>query len=208
MSETATISTDGPARRGPGRLVLVVGPSGAGKDTLIGLAQAACSRDPGIVFPRRAVTREASEYEVNDPVSPAEFEQAQVRGDFALHWDAHGLRYGVPRSIDADLGAGRTVVVNVSRTVIAPARQLYADVTVVLITAPPEVLANRLAARDRKSDGRLEDRLRRSAVMPDAVPDVIVNNVGRAEEHAGELLRAIRGRDAERQAGLEVTNRR
>lgn len=188
--------------------MLVVGPSGAGKDTLIALAQAACTDDAKIVFPRRAVTREASEHEVNDPVSPAEFEQARARGDFALHWDAHGLRYGVPKSIDAHLEAGRSVVINVSRTVIAPARRLYANVTVVLITAPAEVLASRLAARDRKSDGKLDDRLRRSVGMPDAAPDVIVSNIGRAEDHAGELLRAIRGDDAERQTGVEPTHRR
>ncbi len=91
---------------------------------------------------------------------------------------------------------------------IAPARSLYANVTVVLITAPADVLASRLAARDRKSDGRLEDRLRRSVGMPDAAPDVVVCNIGRAEDHAGDLLRAIRGDAAGRQAGGEAPHRR
>jgi ribose 1,5-bisphosphokinase PhnN len=52
---------------GPGKLVLVVGPSGAGKDTLLSLARAACADDPTIVFVQRLVTREDSSAEDNEP---------------------------------------------------------------------------------------------------------------------------------------------
>ncbi len=191
-----TISERMPATAG--RLVLIVGPSGAGKDTLINLAQAACAHDNGIVFPRRVVTRQASEHEANDSVSPEQFELALARDAFALHWDAHGLRYGVPRAIDDDLAAGRIVVVNVSRTVIAPARQSYGNVTVVLITAPPDVLASRLALRQRASDGRLDARLGRTVDMSSASPDVTISNIGGAEDHARDLLAIIRGDQIDR----------
>jgi ribose 1,5-bisphosphokinase len=190
VTDTETISGHLPGKA-PGRLVLVVGPSGAGKDTLIALAHAACAGDHNIVFPRRAVTREASVHEANESVSPAEFDRALARGDFALHWQAHGLRYGVPSAIDADLDAGHTVVVNVSRTVIETARKLYPHVSVVLITAPSEVLAGRLAARNRSGDGKLDDRLRRSVDIPQA-PDATISNTGAAEDHARELLAVIR----------------
>jgi ribose 1,5-bisphosphokinase len=178
---------------GPGRLILVVGPSGAGKDTLLGLARAACAEDRGVVFPRRVVTREASDFEDNEQMSLEMFRQARAGGAFAVHWEAHGHGYGLTRAIDDELCAGRTVVANVSRTVIEAARRAYANVTVVSITAPPEILGRRLAARARGSDGQIEARLGRSVDDPAAVPDLTIVNVGRAEDHARELLRIIEG---------------
>lgn len=188
MSDLATLPASNMDLIGPGRLVLVVGPSGAGKDTLIGLAQAACAGDGSIVFPQRVVTREASSFENNEAVSPMLFGQMLAHGNFAFQWEAHGLRYGVPSSIVEDVKVGRTIVVNASRTIIDSARRSYANVTVVSVTASPGVLAERLAARARPSD-RVDDRLRRTVVA--AVPDVIINNTGPAEDHAAELLRAI-----------------
>lgn len=133
-----------PATIGPGRLILVVGPSGAGNDTLLGLARAACADDGNIVFSRRVVTREASAFEDNQQVSLDAFRQALARGEFAMHWQAHGHCYGLSCAIDDEIRAGRTVVANVSRTVIDAMRRAYVDVTVVSITAPPEILAERL----------------------------------------------------------------
>ncbi|MBX9710181.1 MAG: phosphonate metabolism protein/1,5-bisphosphokinase (PRPP-forming) PhnN [Xanthobacteraceae bacterium] len=190
MSESQTISGDSDLI-GPGRLVLVVGPSGAGKDTLIGLAQAACAGDGGVVFPQRVVTREASTFENNQAVSPAQFGQMLARGSFAFQWEAHGLRYGLPQSIVDDIRAGRAVVVNVSRAIVDSARRSYANVTAVLVTAPRDTLARRLAARSRASDGQLDNRLRRTVAS--AVPDIIIENVGRPEDAATELLDAIKG---------------
>ena len=74
-----------------------------------------------------AVTREASSSEDNDYLSADAFRQALTRGDFALHWEAHGHCYGVRRALEDDIRAGRTVVVNVSRTVVDAARRACAD---------------------------------------------------------------------------------
>lgn len=189
MTDIATQSAHRTDLIGPGRLILIVGPSGAGKDTLIGLVQAACKGDSNVVFPQRVVTREASSHENNDAVSQIQFGQMLAHGDFAFQWEAHGLRYGLLNSIADDIRAGHVVVVNVSRTIVESARRSYANVTVVLVTAPEEVLAERLAARARPSDGRLDDRLRRAVVT--AAPDIVINNIGPAEDHATELLRAV-----------------
>jgi ribose 1,5-bisphosphokinase len=193
VSETRDISDVRAGRIGPGRLVLVVGPSGAGKDTLIGLARAACAGDANIVFPRRVVTREATAFEDNAQLSFEAFRQARENGEFAVHWEAHGHGYALPRAIDDVLRARRTVVANVSRTVIEAMRRAYAEIVVVSITAPAEILGQRLAARARSSDGEIAGRLGRAVDNAAAAPDVTISNVGSAEHHAQELLRIIRG---------------
>jgi len=192
MSEAPVLSSYSPDAIGPGRLILVVGPSGAGKDTLLGLAKFACAEDKDVVFPRRVVTREASAFEDNAQLSPEGFREALARGDFAMHWEAHGHSYGLPRAIDDDLRAGRSVVVNVSRTVIDAARRAYANVTVIAITAPPDVLAERLKMRARGSDGRVEPRMKRT--IDATTPDVTILNVGRPEDHARRLVQAIKSK--------------
>jgi ribose 1,5-bisphosphokinase len=197
VSDAPTIATDLPAGAAgdagirPGRLILVVGPSGAGKDTLLNMARAVCAGDREIVFPTRIVTREASPSEDNRELDRESFLNALAQGDFAVHWEAHGNCYALPRGIDDEIRAGRTVVVNVSRTVVEAMRRTYADVLVVEITAPPEVLAERLAMRGRRSDGAVELRLRRNVDAMTA--DLTIVNVGSADHHAEQLVAAIKG---------------
>jgi len=203
VSDAPTIAADGPAPIGPGRLVLVVGPSGAGKDTLLNLARAACAGDHAIVFPRRIVTREASPSEDNRQLDPQSFQMALARGEFAVHWEAHGHCYALPRGIDDDIRAGCTVVANVSRTVLQAMRRAYADVIVVEITAPPEVLAERLCIRARGSDGAIEPRLRRNIDPASTAPDITIRNVGDTGPHARQLLAAIEGNSQTNAQGRE-----
>jgi ribose 1,5-bisphosphokinase len=193
MTEAPVISDHRAAAIGPGRLILVVGPSGAGKDTLLALARTACADDPNIVFPRRVITRPASASEENEEVSLDAFRDALARGEYAMHWEAHGHCYALPRGIDDELRAGRTVIANVSRTVIGPARCEYTDAVVISITAPPQVLAERLAARARSSDGKIEHRLGRTVDETSSRPDATIVNIGSAEYHARQLVRIIKG---------------
>jgi ribose 1,5-bisphosphokinase len=175
---------------GPGRLVAVAGPSGAGKDTLIRIALA---KVPEAIVHSRVVTRPSSAAENNEEMTPAAFDKARAAGDFVLDWEAHGLKYGLRRTVDDHINAGRTVVVNVSRRVISQLRQRYTNVVTVLVTAPDEVLMARLAERNRPSDGALDQRLQRAALDSDMKADMIINNVGEPEEMAALLVTAIRG---------------
>jgi ribose 1,5-bisphosphokinase len=193
MTEALTIVRDSAATIGPGRLILVVGPSGAGKDTLLSLARAVCAEDRNVVFARRVITRPSSAAEDNEEVSAEAFSEALARGDFAMHWEAHGHCYALPRAIDDQLRAGRTVVANASRTVVAAVRSTYANVVVISITAPRDVLDARLAMRGRVSDGKIEHRLGRTVDETSSAPDFTIVNVGSVDYHGRQLARIIRG---------------
>ena len=145
-----------------GVLLLIVGPSGVGKDTLIGAARTALEPGGQFGFPRRSITDPADRGENHVALSVEAFAAAAAQGAFALHWRAHGLRYGIPREIDAMLAQGNHVLVNVSRTVLDAARATYARRAVVSITAPPEQVAERLRARGREDDAGVRARLTRA----------------------------------------------
>lgn len=183
-----------PAKIGPGRFVLVVGPSGAGKDTVLAGVKLRCAGDPAIVFPRRIVTRPASDAEDNDSLTPDAFDAAIGNGAFAFWWQAHGLKYGIPRTAEDDIRASRTVVCNVSRGVIDTVRAHYANVATVEITAPADVLAARLAGRARNTDGSLDARLQRNATFTAFQADHVIQNVGAPDDAAQALLAVIRSR--------------
>lgn len=157
-----------------GILVLVVGPSGVGKDTLIDGARASLADDPRVVFPSRLITRPADAGgEAHVAVSAAEFERGLAAGAYCLHWRAHGLSYALPKEAADALALGYTVVANVSRGVIDEARGRLAPVRVISVTAPADVVAARLAARGREDEAAQARRLQRLdyAVPPGA--DVI-----------------------------------
>jgi ribose 1,5-bisphosphokinase len=184
----------GTGQIGPGRLVVVVGPSGAGKDTLLAGARARLGGDPMIVFPRRIVTRATSAAEDHHTISGRDFATAAEEGAFAFWWEAHALKYALPAAIDDDIRAGRTVVCNVSRGIVGQLRRRYARLGVVLVTAPTAVLTTRLAARGRASDGDIAQRIGRAA-PPDAElsPDHVIENVGDLERGTASLVAAISG---------------
>jgi phosphonate metabolism protein PhnN/1,5-bisphosphokinase (PRPP-forming) len=172
-------------------LVAVVGPSGAGKDTLMAGARMRIEPDARFRFVRRSITRAASAGgEDHEPVDRDAFLRSRDTGGFALWWEAHGLLYGIPRDIELDLAAGRCVVANMSRGALSEAASRY-ELLVLEITAPPAVLAARLAARGREDPDTVAARLAREAPLPPALRIRRVVNDGRVEQGVAEVVRAL-----------------
>ncbi|MEH6718729.1 MAG: phosphonate metabolism protein/1,5-bisphosphokinase (PRPP-forming) PhnN [Aurantimonas endophytica] len=150
----------------PGTFVAVVGPSGAGKDTLLAMAAEALANEPDVVFARRIVTRDAiAELEDHAVMSRADFAEAEASGAFCLSWHAHGLAYGLPACLDDALATGKTVVANISRRTLADAATRFARLAIVEITAPKAVLVARVAARGRETPDEVAARIARQVEL-------------------------------------------
>jgi phosphonate metabolism protein PhnN/1,5-bisphosphokinase (PRPP-forming) len=172
-------------------LVLIVGVSGAGKDTLLLAARDGLADDHRFRFVRRVVTRPPGVVgEEYDSLTDQEFELQRESGGFALAWRAHGLRYGIPADISLDIAQGRVVVANVSRAVVAEAAQRF-PVRVVEVRARPDLIARRLAARGRDDAVDVARRLARQIELPLPVEREIVTNDGTVAEGARRLVAVL-----------------
>ena len=160
-----------------GLLVLVVGPSGSGKDTLMAGAAQALSDDCRFRFVRRVVTRPAAAPEDHEVADPERFTARRDAGGFALHWEAHGLHYGLPADIIEDLRRGRVIVANVSRGVLAEAGARFPTL-VIEITVTDWVRAIRLRKRGREAPDDVTARLSREVPLPEGLPVFTIVNDG------------------------------
>jgi ribose 1,5-bisphosphokinase len=175
-----------------GAIVAVVGPSGAGKDSVIDHARRQFAGDQRFRFARRYITRpEDGVNEDHRAVDHAAFSELAASGRLALHWQAHGLFYGIPADTLTELEAGRIVIVNGSRAALPAFRDVYGDaLRIVHVTAPKAVLAERLAARGRETAESVFKRLERSGDADDlAAADLTIVN-DRALADAGDQFSA------------------
>ena len=173
-------------------MFVIVGPSGAGKDTLI---RGALAARPGLRLVRRVITRPTEAGGENfEGVTPEDFSHRHACGDFALTWEAHGLSYGIPR--DQIEGPG-DVIFNGSRAALPAAVRVFPGLRVILVTAPQIVLATRLAARGRETAADIRDRLSRAAFeMPAGIGFQTVVNDSSPEIGAARLLAALQPKRA------------
>lgn len=167
-----------------GRLVYIMGPSGAGKDAVLqGLVD--LMGDDACYLAPRLVTRPSFQREAHSvAVSAAEFGQLEARGELALAWRAHGLAYGVPSLINDRLQAGCDVLVNGSRGYLPEACRRYRNLWPVLLTVDSDLLHQRLTRRGREGKAQIHARLERNsqfAALPrhaGANPVLTIDNSG------------------------------
>jgi len=175
-----------------GAIIVVVGPSGAGKDSVIGFVAQHFADRADIDFVRRVITRPSDAGgEDHESISGEVFDSRLSAGDFAVSWQAHGLKYGIPKDTLEKVRAGRILIANGSRVVLGQFRQVFPRVAIVNITASPQVLASRLVARGRESEQDILNRLKRQ--VPDIFdePDVTTIDNSGPLEIAGSRFAAL-----------------
>ncbi|MCI0509549.1 ribose 1,5-bisphosphokinase [Chromohalobacter marismortui] len=166
----------------PGRLLYVMGASGVGKDSLLRELR---RRRPDVLVAHRYITRSSGGGENCVELSAAEFVWRRAQGLFCLHWDAHGLDYGVGIEIETWLAAGHTVVLNGSRRALQKARERFGGTLVpLLIVAEAEVLRQRLIARGRETPAEIEARLARRG------EEAALSDIARID-NGGELAEGV-----------------
>ncbi|RXZ45666.1 phosphonate metabolism protein/1,5-bisphosphokinase (PRPP-forming) PhnN [Crenobacter cavernae] len=177
----------------PGTLWFVIGPSGAGKDTLIALARERL-QGSDTLFAHRYITRPADAGGENHvALSNAEFCARECRGSFALAWRRNGLAYGVGAEVCDWLEKGLDVVVNGSRAALPAARAHFATLVPVFVTASPDVLAERLAKRGREDEVAITKRLAEAGAFTPPCDARVIANDG-APEAGGAALFALLSR--------------
>ena len=178
------------------RLVYVVGPSGAGKDSVLeGLARYLPS-DARLRWARRTITRPPQlQGEQHEPMEVHAFSQSLQRGDFAIHWSANGLHYGIRQRELTSLMSGAWVFVNGSREHVPTLLAAFPKATIIHITASPDMLRHRLLARGRETQEDIDARLERAERFPLPRGAIEVRNDGTLDECVQALVHALRQLD-------------
>ena len=206
-----TIPADGAAAQPTGSLeslgapgavlVIISGPSGVGKDTIIEALKGRHQRHRG---PRRhdhhfvvtCTTRSPRRGEVNGVsyhfVDPTQFEALKASGDL-LEWaEVHGNWYGTPRAEVAEyLAKGQDVVLKIDVQGAQKVKERVGDAILIFVVPPSqEALFRRLRARATESAEELEIRQRNAAIELARQGDydhVVVNEDDQVEQTAEEI---------------------
>lgn len=177
-----------------GRLFYVMGPSGAGKDSLLKAVKPLLYGLP-VAFVRRYITRSSAQGEWHIPVTRTRFARMEEEGAFALTWFSHGCSYGIAKSIDCALAHGIFPVVNGSREALPRAQHHYPDLVPFLIDVDPAILRSRLEGRGRESGADIEERLQRAFMplppVPGMMPCLHIDNSGSLEDAALHMARLM-----------------
>ncbi|KQV84287.1 phosphonate metabolism protein/1,5-bisphosphokinase (PRPP-forming) PhnN [Rhizobium sp. Root1220] len=176
-----------------GMMVVVVGPSGAGKDTLMALAARHFRGRHDVHFVRRVITREHDAGgEDHLAVSDQGFVSMEQAGSFSVWWEAHGLKYGIPAEISVSLAAGNLVVANGSRSALHRFQAVFPRLKVINVTARADVLATRLEARGRETHEDIMARLARGPLTVRGNYDVVdLDNSGSLEEGERRMVEVL-----------------
>jgi phosphonate metabolism protein PhnN/1,5-bisphosphokinase (PRPP-forming) len=144
------------------RVLLVVGPSGSGKDTLLRSARKHFAGQDQLAFVRRYITRPPDHNEDNYYLDTTAFSLLSKAGFFLSTWQAHDNFYGIPGHVLGDKDGAAIVVCSISRSAVGDFERRFEQITTILVTAREDVLRQRLLRRGREDETAVQGRLARA----------------------------------------------
>ena len=194
----------------------IVGPSGAGKDTIMNAVHEVLKNNPEFLFVRRIITRKAGINSFNDHdetsqnignednigVSLEKFFELSQKASFSLQWFAHGIHYGLPMGIVDEVHKGKIVIANVSRAKLGHAKELFGKVYVIEINAPIGILKERLLGRKREKITDIAERLKRANIpiqLPEGSKYCYIDNSGNVKSAVDKMLSILQSLSSENQ---------
>lgn len=164
-------------------LILIVGASGVGKDTLLKELKKYLSAN----FIKRYITRQPDINESNYYVSKEAFKVLENSAYFISSWSAHNNFYGISKnSIKEGLN-----IISVSRAVIKNFEDIFEEVYTINITLNKKILKQRLLNRKRESLNEIENRLNRDYKIINAKNLIEFENNKEVNESTKELKNLI-----------------
>lgn len=175
-----------------GRLIVLSGPSGVGKGTVV---EAALQANPKLWLSVSVTTRPRREGEVDGAhywFVTSEYFDRLLANDGLLEWATFaGYRYGTPSEpVRAQLAAGRSALLEIDLEGARQVRAAFPDALLVFLAPPSfEVLESRLRGRGTEDDAAVSRRLARARTELAAAAefDVVIINDD-ASHAAGALL--------------------
>jgi ribose 1,5-bisphosphokinase len=186
-----------------GCLLYVVGPSGAGKDSVINYARQQCPEEWPVLFAHRYITRPVdAEGENHIALSRSEFRKRRDLGLFCLHWESHDNAYGLGLEVESWLERGLVVVMNGSRGYLDTALLRFPALTPVVIGVDAAILRRRLESRGRETAEAIGRRLERAGRFTVKHPESVrIDNSGPLDQAGRRLLALIRLKTTEQRLG-------
>jgi guanylate kinase len=194
----------------PGALLVIIsGPSGVGKDTIIDALRDR-PREPDYHYTVTCTTRAPRPGEVPGVsyqfLTRAQFRELREAGELLEANEVHGNWYGTPRrEVAAALAQGHDVILKIDVQGAAAVKALIADALLVFVVPPSlETLFRRLRTRATETAEQLELRQRNAAIELARAGDydhVVLNEDGlveRTAERIDAIIRAERARHPDR----------
>ena len=191
-----------------GMLLVVSGPSGVGKGTIV---KRIMENDPSIVFSVSATTRAPREGEVNHRdyhfVTEAEYDELVAQDAFLEHAEVHGHRYGTLKSeVEKRIADGQNVLLDIDTQGALQVMEKAPDAVSVFILPPSfQELERRLRGRQTETEADILRRLANARAEVKLLPRYTYALVNDDLDQACRTMEHIVKAEKQRTRRLEIS---